>query len=75
MVQPLFFYPWYFQTTDDIGLEPILFNLLWLIFRIKSKSLKGWDTLRVEMLIPMELYYYSVVSDILVSLAAVTHSL
>ena len=43
MVQQLFFDPWYFQTIDDnIGLEQSLSNLLWLIFRIKSKLLKGW---------------------------------
>ena len=40
MVQQLFFDPWYFQTiNDNIGLEQILSNLLWLIFRIKSKLL------------------------------------
>ena len=76
MVQQLFFDPWYFQTiNDNIGLEQILSNLLWLIFRIKSKLLKGWDALRDEVLIPMELCYYFVLSDILDSLTAVMHSL
>lgn len=43
MVQQLLFDPWYFQTIDDnTGLEQSLSNLLWLIFRIKSKLLKGW---------------------------------
>ena len=47
-------------------------NLYWLIFRIKSQPLKGWDDLRDKMLIPMELCYYFGVSGILVSLAAIT---
>mgnify|MGYP007134223586 CR=1 FL=1 len=76
MVQQLVFDPWYFQTiNDNIGLEQILSNLLWLIFRIKSKLLKGWDALRDEVLIPMELCYYFVLSDILDSLTAVMHNL
>lgn len=76
MVQQLFFDPWYFQTIDDnIRLEQIPSNFLWLIFRIKPKLLKGWYALRDERLIPMELCYYFVLSDILVSLIAVTRRL
>lgn len=76
MVQQLVFYPWYLLITNDIGLEPILSNLLWLIFRIKSKPLKGcdapwrWDAYPHAVVLKL-----CDISDILVSLAAVTHSL
>lgn len=61
-------------TTDNIDLEIILANL-WLMFRLKSKPLKQPNALKDGMFIPVQLYYYFVVSDVLVSLAGVTHNL